>query len=107
MVTAGSLHRLNEEEMQALAEQLINMKIERARGYTRRLDPDAELDMLRVGVGHELHTRYRLPNLGVTVTLVELPREEEYEDDIHEDAFRVRKKFEPEYVEARVEPITD
>ena len=99
------LHRLSEQEMQELAEKLVSMKISKARGYTRRLDPDSELDLLRVGVGHELRTRYRLPNLGVQVTLVELPREKAYEDGNHVAAFVSRKKFEPEFVEARVEPL--
>ncbi|NPV66174.1 MAG: hypothetical protein HPY64_03405 [Anaerolineae bacterium] len=99
------LHRLTEQEMQELAEKLIGMKINKARGYTRRLDPDSELELLRVGVGHELLTRYRLPNLGVRVTLVELPRERVFEDGGNIPAFAIRKRFEPEFVEARVEPL--
>jgi len=99
------LHRLSEQEMQELAEKLVSMKINKARGYTRRLDPDSELDLLRVGVGHELRTRYRLPNLGVRVTLVELPRGKMFEDRGNIPAFASRKKFEPEFIEARVEPL--
>ena len=85
--------------MQELADKLVKMPINRARGHTRRLDPDSELLMLRVGVGHEILTRYRLPNLGVTVTLVEEVSEAPKRQD--SDKLRVTYRF----VEARVEAI--
>ena len=101
----ATLHRMSEDEMQAMADKLIGMKINKARGYVRRQDPNAGLDMLRVGVGHELLTRYRLPNLGVVVTLVESTRQSSYTDDSQMEVFQKRDKFEPEFLEARVEPL--
>ncbi len=101
----ATLQKMSEQEMQALAEELIGMPINKARGHVRRLDPDARLDMLRVGVGHELLTRLRLPALGVVVTLVEKDRRVEYTADDQAEAFQPRSKFEPEFVEARVVPI--
>ena len=71
----------------------------------RRQDPDSVLEMLRVGVGHELLTRYRLPNLGVTVTLVESTRQTGFTAENQMDVFQQRGKFEPEFLEARVVPL--
>ncbi len=96
---------MSADEMQTLAEKLIGMKINKARGYTRRLDPDSEIELLRVGVGHELQTRYRLPNLGVRITLVEKARTNDYQDERMPQAFVQRGKAEPEFVEARVVPL--
>ena len=69
---AKTVHKLSEKEMQELAEKLVEMPVNKARGYTRRLDPDSELQMFRVGFGPEILTKYNLPGLGVSVTLVEL-----------------------------------
>lgn len=101
----ATLQKMSEQEMQALAEELIGMPINKARGHVRRLDPDSDLEMLRVGVGHELLTRVRLPNLGVVVTLVENDRAEAYTAENQSEAFQPRSKFEPEFVEARVVPL--
>lgn len=102
---ANTLQKMSDDEMQALAEKLVDMKVNKARGYLRRQDPKAELVMLRVGVGNELRTRYRLPSLGISVTLVEMDRQTEFtEEDVIED-FQKRGKFEPEFVEARVEAL--
>ncbi len=84
--------------MHELAEKLIEMPFRKACGHTRRLDPDAQLQMWRVEVGNEIQTRYRLPNLGVAVTLVE----EDHEEPIRDGQ---KLRFEPRFVEARVEPL--
>ncbi len=91
--------KMTGQEMQELADKLIKMKINRARGYTRRLDNEVVVQMLRVGVGGEILTRYRLPNRGVMVTLVERDHDEPMGDGSD------RLKFKPEFVEARIEPI--
>ncbi|MBN2470788.1 MAG: hypothetical protein JXN59_08700 [Anaerolineae bacterium] len=97
--------KMTEQEMQALAEEVIAMPINKARGHVRRLDPDSELELWRVGVGHELLTRVRLPNRGVVVTLVEKEREETYTAEDQTQAFQPRIRFEPEFVEVRVVPL--
>lgn len=102
---ANTLQKMSDDEMQALAEKLVGMKINKARGYLRRQDPEAAMEMLRVGVGHELLTRYRLPSLGISVTLVEMDQQTVFElEDVIED-FQKRGKFEPQFVEARVVPL--
>lgn len=101
----ATLQKMSEQEMQALAEELIGMPINKARGHVRRLDPASKLEMLRVGVGHELLTRLRLPNLGVVVTLVETDRRADFTAEDQAEAFQPRSKFEPEFAEARVVPL--
>lgn len=96
---------MTEQEMQELAEKLVEMKVNKARGYTRRLDKGSALELLRVGVGKEILTRYRLPTLGVTVTLVELDRQEDISHDTVNGNFQTKFKDTSEFVEARVEPI--
>jgi hypothetical protein len=91
--------KMTEQEMQELAEKLVEMPVNKARGYTRRLDDDAVLKLMRVGVGQEILTRYQLPNKGVVVTLVELAKSRELGDELN------RIKIEPEFVEARVEAL--
>lgn len=97
---ARTLHKLNEDEMQELAEKLIGMKWVRAKRHTRNLDPQAHLETLRVGFGDEIQTRYVLPNLGVRVTLVE----KEHSEVMGSTQFH-KLKAEPRFVEARVEPL--
>jgi heterodisulfide reductase subunit A-like polyferredoxin len=91
--------KMTEQEMQELADKLIKMKVNKARGYTRRLDADVVVQMMRVGVGHEILTRYRLPNRGVVVTLVE----EEHTKPAGGNGDKL--KAVPAFVEARVEPL--
>jgi uncharacterized hydantoinase/oxoprolinase family protein len=98
-----TMHKLNDDEMQALAEELIEKPLPKARRHVRRLDRDVVLDLFRVGVGPEVLTRYRLPNLGVTVTLVEMPDGEEQTS--HDPAYQPRIKATPEFAEVRVEPL--
>lgn len=94
-----TLHKLSEEEMQALADKLVGLKVGKARGQIRRLDPDSQLQMYRVGVRDELLTRFVLPNLGVQVTLVEDP------GTVPEDGDSTRLKATDTFVEARVEAL--
>lgn len=93
---AKTLHKLSDEDMQALADKLIGLKVNKARAQVRRLDPDSEMQMYRVGVGHEILTRFNLPNLGVSVTLVEVPRVTPKGGDSN------TLKAEPAFVEARI-----
>jgi len=85
--------------MQELAQKLIEMPFDRARKYTRRLDPDAQVQMWRQGIGEVLVTKYRLPNLGAVITLVE----EDHVEPIRKNSDKLR--FEPRFIEARVEPL--
>lgn len=93
-----TLEKMTETQMQELCEKLVGMKINKARGYVRRLDPDSELQMLRVGVKDEILTVIVLPNLGVKVTLVEkvhnVPKGENN---------KLRAEF--KFVEARTEAL--
>lgn len=90
---------MNEEERQALAERLANMKYQRARSQMRKLDPQARLKHWRNSVNmKEWHTTYELPTIGIRVILVERP-----ETKPKEGTHLVRSK--PVYIEARVEPL--
>jgi hypothetical protein len=89
-------------EMNDLAQKLVKMRFNRAKGYLRGLDRQVRLDMFRTSVGHdEWHTRFALPNKGLWVTLVE--RKEEF----GEPSGLGHRKTRFKYVEARVEPIPD
>ena len=102
-----TLHKLSEEEMQALADSLVGLKVGKARGQIRRLDPDSQLQMYRVGVHDELLTRFILPNLGVRVTLVEDPSlvpEGDADKRKATDSF-VKFKATDTFVEARIEAL--
>lgn len=97
---AKTIQKMTEDEMQELAEELIAMKFKKAMRHTRNLDPQAHLEQYRVGRMNEIQTRYRLPNLGARVTLVEEADRVEKGGD--SDKFKAR----PRFVEARVEPLT-
>lgn len=98
---AKTLHPLSKEEMQQLAEDLIGLPFKKAVGRVRHMDPQAALQIFRVGVGPEIQTAYRLPNLGVRVTLVEEAHSKpKGEGDVGE-----KLRADPRFVEARVEPL--
>jgi len=102
-----TLHKLSEEDMQAMADKLVGLKVNKARRQIRRLDPDSQLEMYRVGVHDELLTRFILPNLGVSITLVEDPSlvpEGDAEKLKATDSF-VKFKAADTFVEARVEAL--
>jgi hypothetical protein len=104
---AKTLHKLSEEDMQAVADKLVGLKIGKARGQIRRLDPDSQLQMYRVGVQDELLTRFVLPNLGVSITLVEEPgvvAEGDADKLKATDSF-VKFKATDTFVEARIEAL--
>jgi hypothetical protein len=63
---------LNAEQREKLANELKNLKFNRAKGRVRGMDPNSRLVYYRnaQGVGRWL-TRYDLPSLGTRVTLVE------------------------------------
>jgi hypothetical protein len=75
------------------------MPVNKARGYARRLDPESELQMFRVGYRTEILTKYLLPGLGVSVTLVELLTSQPVGGE--SDGLRSKSKF----AEARIEPL--
>src|SRR5215813_12044043 len=63
---------MNEQQRQALVDELVKMKFNKAKAKVRGLDPKGRLVHYRnsQGVGRWL-TRYDLPTLGARVTLVE------------------------------------
>jgi hypothetical protein len=71
---------LNEQQRQALVDELAKMKFNKAKAKVRGLDPKNRLVLYRnsQSVGRWL-TRYDLPTLGTRVTLVESHQDEEYE----------------------------
>jgi hypothetical protein len=88
---------LNTEQREKLANELKDLKFNKAKGKVRGLDPNSRLVFYRnaQGVGRWL-TRYDLPGLGTRVTLVES----------HEDNTRGGKiKSEFELAEVIVEPL--
>jgi uncharacterized hydantoinase/oxoprolinase family protein len=91
--------KLSEKDMQDIAEELIKLKVNKARQRVRRLDADSKMQMYRVAVLGELLTRFNLPNLGVNVTLVEIQHTEPKDDGTD------KLIPEPEFVEVRVEPM--
>lgn len=86
-------------EMEQLAGKLAKMRFRRAQGHIRSLDKKCKLDIFRVAVGPEWHTRYTLPNKNIRITLVE--RHEWYGEPLSNGLRKARFK----YVEARVESI--
>lgn len=63
---------LNQQEREALYNELKNMRFNQAKGKLRRMDPRARLAFLRnVQNVNQWVTRYELPGLGTRVTLVE------------------------------------
>lgn len=90
---------LNEQERQALVNELSKMKFNRAKGKVRSLDPKARLAFYRNAqeVGRWM-TRYELPTRGARVTLVESHR------DVAKDG-KLKSDF--ELSEVIVEPTPD
>ena len=63
---------LNSKEREDLANELINLKFNRAKGKIRRMDNQSRLAYLRnVQDVNQWATRYELPTLGAIVTLIE------------------------------------
>ncbi|MBN1963890.1 MAG: hypothetical protein JW910_04550 [Anaerolineae bacterium] len=96
---ARTLEKLTEQDMQKLAEELVEMPFRKAARKARMMDPDVQVQQWRVAVGPEVRTKYNLPNLGVAVTLVEQfdssPMQSHYD----------KQKVKEELIEARVEPL--
>lgn len=90
---------MGQHEIEELARRLAKMRFNRAKWYIRNLDPKCRLDIFRVAVGDEWHTRYTLPTLNLRITLVEK----------HEAVGNAKRgiKARFRYVEARVEPIPE
>jgi hypothetical protein len=88
---------MGQYETEELAKRLAKMRFNRAKWHVRNLDPKCRLDIFRVAVGNEWHTRYTLPTLNLRITLVE-KREEK-----GNDKRGIKARF--RYVEARIEPI--
>lgn len=92
---------LNAQERERLKNELLSMNYGRAKGRINRIDPDAKLvywrNAQRVG---EWHTRFDLPRLGTSVSLIEV---------IHTkptDRERVYRR-DYEMVDVRVEPLPE
>ncbi len=63
---------LNAQERTKLAEELVEMPFNRAKGHLRRIDPKNRMAFFRNAQSPtQLHTRYDLPTLGTRVTMVE------------------------------------
>jgi hypothetical protein len=63
---------LNQQERQALLNELANMSFNRAKAKLRRMDPKGRLAYLRnTQIPGEYHTRFDLEGLGTRVTLIE------------------------------------
>ncbi|PJF37071.1 MAG: hypothetical protein CUN49_02215 [Candidatus Thermofonsia Clade 1 bacterium] len=90
---------MGQYEIEALAKRLAKMRFNRAKWYIRNLDPKCRLDIFRVAVGNEWHTRFTLPTLNLRITLVE---KHETQGE-HKRGLKARFR----YVEARVEPIPE
>lgn len=88
-------------EMNDLAKRLAKMRFNRAKGYIRHMDKAVRLDMFRVSVGQEWHTRFALPNKGLWITLVEQKEDRGVSNELGHHKTRFK------YVEARVEPIPE
>ncbi|MBI5671580.1 MAG: hypothetical protein HZC41_26610 [Chloroflexi bacterium] len=92
---------LNEQQRLKLLDELKTLKFNQAKGRLRRMDPKARLVFYRNAqqVGRWM-TRYDLPTLGTSVTLVEKNRVADDDGD---------KKLENEWqmVEVQVEPLPD
>lgn len=66
---------LNEQDREKLLEELIKLPFIKAKNKLRRMDRQARLDVYRnMQRTNEWVTRYDLPNLGTTVTLIEKAR---------------------------------
>jgi hypothetical protein len=94
-------------ESQQLAQRLSAMSLKDARKEVFRLDPDAVMKFYRNSIWDEFHTLFLLPNLGLSLRLVE-----KADIEISDDAVAAnpgdRKKLDVayKYIEARVEPLT-
>lgn len=93
---------LNSDERDQLAQDLVNVNFNRARGRLRRMDSQVRLGVYRnvQNVG-EWMTTYHLPSRGVRVTLIETLG---YQDD-RKRAGRQRSDF--ELTKVIVEPTPD
>jgi hypothetical protein len=88
---------MNEQQRQALVDELVKMKFNKAKTKVRGLDPKGRLVYYRnsQGVGRWM-TRYDLPTLGARVTLVESHQDAEHDGKL---------KSEFELSEVMVEPL--
>jgi hypothetical protein len=88
------------DEMNKLAQKLVKMRFNRAKGYVRGMDKGSDIELFRVAVGTgEWLTRYALPNKGLLVTLVEKKEPHGLPNDRGYQPTRFK------YVEARVEEL--
>lgn len=91
---------MGQYEIDELAKRLAKMRFNRAKWHIRNLDPKCRLDIFRVAVGNEWHTRYTLPTRSLRITLVE-------RREVRAVTKRGLEKTRFRYVEARVEPIPE
>ncbi|MBN1681026.1 MAG: hypothetical protein JW966_12125 [Anaerolineae bacterium] len=97
---------MDDTQRQALAERLSTMPYKKLRKEMRRLDPDADMQYWRNAVWDEYHTLYVLPNVGLTITLVEKTDVEQTDKrDFSGPPDRKKQKIDYQYIEARVAPV--
>lgn len=90
---------LNEKDREKLLNELIKLPFLRAKNKVRRMDRESRLDVYRnVQQTGEWLTRYDLPTLGTTVTLIE-----DYNNP--DDDPNNRQKAQFELVKVIVEPM--
>jgi hypothetical protein len=98
---------LNREEREKLLNDLTKMKVPRARGKLRRMDPKGKLAYMRnAQEGGEYWTRYELYGLGTVVTLVERANAG---NTVLDKAGSASTRYEPEFylTEVMVEPMPE
>ena len=90
---------LNEQQREALVNELKTLKFNQAKGKLRRMDPKAQLVYQRNAQGVDRWlTRYDLQSLGTSVTLVE-------ENRVVSEDSRLENKW--RMVEVIAEPTSD
>lgn len=97
---------MDEAAREQLARRLSAMKLSDVRKEIRALDRDAVLKFYRNSIWDEYHTLWLLPNVGVSITLVEKIRVRDSNRTVGGGPRGWKaKKTEYVYVEARVEPL--
>ncbi len=98
---------MDETAREQLAKRLSAMKLKQVRNEIRALDPDADLKFHRNAIWGEYHTRWVLPNAGVSITLVEKMDTQDSNKRIGGGPRGLKaQKIRFRYVEARVEPLS-
>ena len=99
---------MDETARERLAQRLSAMSLKDARKEVFRMDPDSELKFFRNSIWDEYRTLFLMPNLGLSVTLVEKQDKSALGEADPASASKRRKKqnISFNYVEARGTPLT-